>query len=141
MIIPTSQDANILLRLRGEPLTVSFLNQVAGGLCESRGERPIVVRWAIAVKCAIFHPINWMIVLPRLVALDFLHEVGHMLSIIDRGRSGTEEEAEAFAHGVCSWLWPDRYGMDGNIRWYHAADSQIRQIIWTSNHLDNLIKD
>lgn len=141
MIIPTHQDANLLLRLREEPLTVSFLNQVAGGLCEARGEQPILVRWAITIRYAIFHPIQWMIVLPRLDVLDFLHEIGHMLSILDRGRSGTEEEAETFAHGVCSWLWPERYGMDGNISWYLALASPIRQIVWTADHLNNLIKD
>jgi len=141
MIVPTAQDARLLLRFRKEPLRVSFLNEVAGGLCENRGERPILVRWAISVKKAIFHPIQWMIVMPRMAALDFFHEIGHMLSVLDRGRSGSEEDAEVFAHGICSWLWPDRYGMDEGVRWYRTDHNIMRRVFWTSNYLGQLTRD
>jgi hypothetical protein len=140
MIIPTTQDANLLLRFREEPIRLSFLNEVASDLCESRGEKPIIVRWIISVKKAIFHPIKWVIVIPRMSVLDFFHEVGHMLNVIDRGRNGSEEDAEVFAHGVCSWLWPESYGMDDSVRWYFTENNIMRRILWTSNYLNQLTR-
>jgi hypothetical protein len=136
MIVPTKDDAVAFSVLRESRTSLSVLRSVAATVCTMRGEKPVVVM--PDSPCGpVFHPGKWVIKLCGVAPLPFLHEIAHLVSFIDNGRPGNEEDAECFAHGVMCWLHPETYSC-GSTRWFDADKAIVRKILWTREHLERI---